>query len=76
MSGNSKGGHLAAKRNIERHGADFYAKIGAKGGRAKVAKGFAVNRDLARSAGALGGTRSRRGKSKKTLVQQDFDLAA
>jgi general stress protein YciG len=76
MAGNPKGGRLAAKRNIERHGTDFYAKIGAKGGRAKVAKGFAINRDLARSAGALGGTRSRRGKSKKSLAQQDVDLAA
>lgn len=33
MAGNKAGGRKAALTNIQRHGADFYARIGAKGGR-------------------------------------------
>lgn len=40
------------------------ASIGAKGGKACfTSKGFAANRELARMAGAVGGFKSRRGKS-------------
>ena len=60
MSGTTKGGLEAAKKNVERYGKDFYARIGAKGGRATVPKGFARNRALARIAGARGGRVSRR----------------
>lgn len=45
-----------------KYGKDFYKKIGAKGGSKKTPKGFAVNRELARKAGKLGGKLSRRGK--------------
>lgn len=38
------------------------ACAGALGGKKKVPKGFAINRELARSAGKTGGTISRRGK--------------
>ncbi len=41
----------------------FQAKTGKKGGLAKVPKGFAINKQLARIAGAKGGRISRR-KSK------------
>lgn len=62
MSGTKLGGLKAAETNKEKHGEDFYREIGRKGGRACCAKGFAANRELARSAGAKGGAVSRRGK--------------
>lgn len=64
MSGTVQGGRDAAKTNVSLYGKDFYARIGALGGAKKgVKKGFAANRDLARKAGALGGSRSRRTKA-------------
>lgn len=67
MPGNKKGGRKAAVTNLERHGADFYQRIGEAGGRKSRGGGFAANRDLARAAGARGGKRSRRGKAKKKV---------
>ena len=63
MAGTKAGGVKAASTNKNRHGSDFYAKIGAKGGKKTGPKGFALNRDLARAAGAKGGRISRRGKA-------------
>jgi len=63
MAGTQKGGKAAAETNKTRHGSDFYARIGAKGGKKGTTGGFAANRDLARQAGAKGGRISRRGKS-------------
>jgi uncharacterized protein len=60
MPGTKKGGKTAAKTNLQKYGADFYAKIGAKGGRASHTGGFYKNRKLAREAGAMGGRVSRR----------------
>ena len=60
MAGTTKGGRIAAKKNKEKYGVDFYAKIGAKGGRKGHTGGFYANRDLARKAGAKGGQVSRR----------------
>ena len=68
MSGTKKGGIAAAKTNKMRHGKDFYARIGRKGGQNGTTGGFAANRDLARKAGAKGGKISRRRKSAKTKV--------
>jgi len=65
MAGTEKGGQAAAKTNKTKYGADFYAKIGAIGGKKGHTGGFAANRDLARIAGAKGGRISRR--SKKTV---------
>ena len=62
MAGTKEGGVKAALTNKNRHGKDFYAKIGAKGGRNGHTGGFAANRELARTAGAVGGRKSRRGK--------------
>ena len=66
MSGTIEGGKAAATTNKTKYGSDFYAKIGAKGGKkgAKdgAIKGFAANIERARTAGAKGGTISRRGK--------------
>jgi len=63
MAGTAKGGKLAAATNKQRYGSDFYAKIGAKGGKNGHTGGFYANRDLARQAGAKGGTISRRRKA-------------
>lgn len=60
MPGNKIGGLRAAYTNKSRHGEDYYAVIGALGGSRKVPKGFALDRELARSAGAKGGSISRR----------------
>jgi hypothetical protein len=60
MAGSYKSGVQAAQTNKEKYGHDYYAKIGAKGGAAKVPKGFALNRERARLAGAKGGRISRR----------------
>ena len=63
MSGTKKGGLKAAATNKARHGKDFYAQIGAKGGKMGRTGGFFANRELARIAGAKGGRISRRGKA-------------
>ena len=63
MAGTKAGGMKAAATNKARHGSDFYAKIGAKGGQNGNTGGFAANRELARIAGAKGGRISRRRKS-------------
>jgi uncharacterized protein len=62
MAGTKQGGKSAAATNKSKYGADFYAKIGAKGGKKGTTGGFFVNRDLARVAGAKGGRISRRTK--------------
>lgn len=62
MAGTKQGGMKAAATNKQRYGREFYANIGAKGGRNGHTGGFAANRELARAAGAKGGRISRRGK--------------
>ena len=62
MPGTKEGGVKAAKKNVERHGKNFYARIGAIGGKKGTTGGFAANRELARIAGAKGGRISRRTK--------------
>jgi general stress protein YciG len=84
MPGTVIGGKKAAQKNKKLHGADFYARIGAMGGRKGHTGGFAANRDLAREAGRKGGLISRRNKAsndnqvvvKKIAKKSDFDLAA
>lgn len=71
MAGTVEGGKAAAATNIKKYGADFYAKIGRKGGGKSVTGGFAsrivgkdglTGRERASAVGALGGRRSRRGR--------------
>jgi general stress protein YciG len=62
MAGTKVGGQKAANTNRTRYGRDFYAKIGAKGGKNGHTGGFYANRELAREAGAKGGRISRRRK--------------
>lgn len=62
MAGTKTGGRAAAATNKAKYGSDFYAKIGAMGGKKGTTGGFAANRELARTAGAKGGRISRRTK--------------
>ena len=62
MSGTVLGGAKARDTNKTKHGADFYIRIGALGGKIGRTGGFYANRELARTAGRKGGLKSRRGK--------------
>lgn len=64
MAGTAKGGRAAAEKNKKRHGADFYSRIGRKGGMNGRTGGFAAGvegRKRASLYGAIGGSNSRRG---------------
>lgn len=77
MAGTKEGGKKASIVIKEKHGEDFYKRIGSKGGKSgdHSKSGFASNPELAREAGRKGGKKSRRGKSKKnseeTRVQEN-----
>ncbi|MBH1956651.1 hypothetical protein I8H84_03640 [Candidatus Saccharibacteria bacterium] len=73
MAGTKAGGMKAAAANKAKYGADFYAKIGQKGGKLGKTGGFAANPDLARIAGAKGGRISRRTKKVTTTVAAQKD---
>ena len=62
MAGTKVGGKAAAKTNKAKYGTNFYARIGAIGGKKGHTGGFYKNRELARVAGARGGRVSRRTK--------------
>ena len=62
MAGTKSGGLRAANTNKTKYGRDFYAKIGAKGGRKSRTGGFYANPELASRAGKIGGRVSRRSK--------------
>lgn len=79
MAGSVSGGKAAAKRNKDLYGPDFYARIGAMGGKKGRTGGFASNkvgadgltgRERAKKAGEQGGRISRRGK------KADYKLTA
>jgi hypothetical protein len=66
MAGTKSGGHSAAETNKKKYGPDFYARIGAKGGKNGRTGGFAAGaegRARARHYGQIGGRLSRRTKS-------------
>lgn len=65
MAGTKAGGLKAAVTNKIKHGKDFYAEIGRKGGKNGHTGGFASNPELAKIAGRIGGLKSKRGKAKK-----------
>lgn len=56
------GGKLTAQKNLAKD-PDYYRKLGSLGGKAPTItpKGFAANKDTARSAGFTGGRYSRKG---------------
>ena len=70
MAGTVEGAMKAAATNMERHGMDYYRRIGQKGGTISRGGGFASSHELAVRAGRKGGTISRRGPSKKTLAKR------
>lgn len=78
MAGTKAGGQAAAATNKKKYGSDFYARIGASGGRKGRTGGFFANRDLAREAGRKGGRISRRAKKAdvEKTTKKDFELAA
>lgn len=64
MAGTAKGGRLAAQKNKQKHGSDFYARIGRLGGQRSRNGGFAAGVEGKKRAsyyGAIGGSISRRG---------------
>jgi general stress protein YciG len=61
MAGTKAGGVAAAKKNLAKD-PNFYARIGAMGGKKGRTGGFFANRELARAAGQKGGRISRRTK--------------
>ncbi len=71
MSGTKLGGMKAAETNKAKHGADFYQRIGRRGGQSGVTGGFYNNPKLAKMAGKKGGTISKRGAKSyiKTVVE-------
>lgn len=77
MSGNLEGGRKARDTNKERHGPDFYQKIGALGGTISKRGGFWYAKyvlgddEHAREAGRRGGITSRRGK-----IIKEVDMGA
>lgn len=62
MAGTKSGGAKAAQTNKEKYGPEFYANIGRMGGIKGHTGGFYNNSELARRAGKIGGTISRRTK--------------
>lgn len=66
MAGTKQGGLKTSTTVKNKYGADWYARIGAAGGKKGkkdgTVKGFAANPELARRAGVIGGQISRRGK--------------
>lgn len=73
MPGTKAGGLKAAKTNKLKQGEDFYKRIGAIGGRNTCGgmKGFALDIERAKRAGAKGGKISRRGKAKNHENEQE-----
>lgn len=69
MSGTKIGGIKAALTNKKKHGSDFYARIGRKGGQNGHTGGFAANPELAKLAGQKGGKKSKRGMSRAKIEQ-------
>lgn len=73
MPGTIEGGKKAARTNLKRHGKNFYANIGRKGGKKGHTGGFASDKvgkdgltglERAAIAGRKGGQLSKRGPAK------------
>jgi general stress protein YciG len=77
MSGTRPGGFKARDTNKNLYGEDYFSRIGRLGGRKSRGGGFTNDRELARRAGALGGSMSRRGKkltpTEKKEVRKQFE---
>lgn len=64
MSGTKAGGAKARETNKAKYGENFYARIGAMGGKNGHTGGFASNPELAKIAGRKGGKKSKRGPAR------------
>lgn len=65
MAGTRQGGLKARETNYEKNGKDFYARIGAIGGRNGHTGGFAsMSPEKVKECGRKGGKKSKRGKAK------------
>jgi hypothetical protein len=61
MSGTKVGGIKAKETNLKKHGNNFYALIGAKGGRNGHSGGFAsMSKERVAEVGSIGGKKSSR----------------
>lgn len=66
MAGTKEGGTKTRVTLIGKYGIHFYQNIGRKGGmKCGIKKGFALDPERAKRAGAKGGKISKRGKAKK-----------
>lgn len=65
MSGTLEGGKKAAITNKLKHGSDFYARIGSRGGKKGHTGGFYNNPERAAMLGSIGGKKSKRGPAKR-----------
>ena len=65
MAGTQAGGRKTAITNKEKHGDDYYARLGKKGGSVKhpETRWFTLYPELAKKAGKKGGKISKRGKT-------------
>jgi capsid protein len=75
MAGSKEGGAKTRETNIAKYGEDYYKTLGKKGADAYIERqkqgiakprGFAANKELAKTAGAKGGYISRRTKAGET----------
>ena len=73
MAGTKAGGEKARKTNLERHGADYYQRLGKISGsqRRPETRYFFKNPKAAQIAGRKGGSISRRGKAKNENHNQE-----
>ncbi len=71
MSGTKAGGAKAALTNKTKD-PDFYKRIGSKGGKAGTGHAFGHGKVDPHEAGKVGGTISKRGRSKDTIFTGEF----
>lgn len=78
MAGTQAGGKKTAITNKDKYGTDFYRNIGRKGGSKShpETRPFALNPELAKRAGAKGGSVSKRGRAKKTIKREQAEAEA
>lgn len=67
MSGTVTGARKAKETTLKRN-PNHFKEIGKKGGLAKVPKGFALDKERAKTAGKKGGQNGKRGKAKTYTV--------
>lgn len=85
MAGTKEGGQRAAATNKSKYGSDFYARIGAKGGKIGVTGGFAAqvecncdvvegSHTIPQCAGRKGGIKSRRPPKEAADIERDMSI--